>query len=108
MTPADAFLARGAMLRGIRSAPSRFGTHPPALWLGSREIAHLHRDEVDVRLTRAGIRALRAELLSDARIERRRPSSDWVRIRLRGEADVERALELTRTAIRRNRGRGAV
>lgn len=97
------FLARGAAIRGLRHSPSRFGAHPPALWLGRREIAHLHGDEVEVRLTRRGIGERRDELRRDLRIDLRRPGSDWVRLRLLRGDDVERALELLRAAIPRNR-----
>lgn len=90
-------------MRGLLRAPSQFGTRPPALWLGRREIAHLHRDEVEIRLTRAGISARRAELRSDLRIDTRRPGSEWVRLKLRRADDVERGLELLRDAISWNK-----
>lgn len=86
----------------MRREPSQFGTHPPALWLGRREIAHLHRGEVEIRLTRSGIRERRDELRTDLRIDLRRPGSDWVRLKLRRAEDVDRALDLLRDAIARN------
>ena len=98
----DDFMARGARLRGVRLSPSRFKgrAHFDALWLGTREIAHCHNGQVDVRLTRAVVRQLRDELRSDARIDLRGPGYDWILVRVRRKADVERALELLRHAIR--------
>jgi hypothetical protein len=43
---------------------------------------------------------LGVELRSDARIDLRRSGSDWILVRLRREADVDRALELLRRAVR--------
>ena len=93
-------MARGARMRGLRVRPSRFPGHTDALWLGTREIAHCHNGQVDVRLTRAVVRDLRDELRSDARIDLRGPGFDWILIRVRKMADVERAIELLRHAIR--------
>jgi hypothetical protein len=95
-------MARGARKRGIALRPSRFRGrgHSTALWLGTREIAHCHNGHVDVRLTRAVVRELRDELRSDARIDLRGPGYDWILIRVRTAADVERALELLRHAMR--------
>jgi len=98
----DKFMARGARVRGLRVRPSRFRGrgHTDALWLGTREIAHCHNGQVDVRLTRPVVRELRDELRSDARIDLRGPGYDWILVRVRTTADVERALELLRHAIR--------
>ena len=82
-------------------APSRFKRgHTDALWAGTREIAHCHNGQVDVRLTRPVVRTLREELRGDARIDLRGPGYDWILVRVRTRADVERALELLRHAIR--------
>ena len=96
----DKFMTRGARLRGLRVRPSRFKGHADALWLGAREIAHCHNGQVDVRLTRTIVRQLREELRSDARIDLRGPGYDWILVRVRNAADVDRAIELLRHAIR--------
>jgi hypothetical protein len=98
----DEFMARGARLRGVQRRPSRFRGrgHTDALWLGAREVAHCHNGQVDVRLTRAVVRKLRDELRMDARIDLRGPGYDWILVRVRNAADVERALELLRHALR--------
>ena len=100
MTVLDDFMTRGARLRGITVRQSKFRTHGEALWLGKTEVAHCHNGEVDVRLTRAVVRVMRDELRSDARIDLRGPGYDWILVRVRRTADVERALELLRHAIR--------
>ena len=100
MTALDDFMTRGARLRGITVRQSKFRGHGEALWLGKTEVAHCHNGEVDVRLTRAVVRTLRDELRSDARIDLRGPGYDWILVRVRRSADVERALELLRHAVR--------
>ena len=100
MTVLDDFMARGARLRGITVRQSKFQSHGEALWLGKTEVAHCHNGEVDVRLTRAVVRTLRDELRSDARIDLRGPGYDWILVRVRRSADVERALGLLRHAVR--------
>lgn len=95
-------MRRGAGLRGVRVRASRFkgGGHTDALWYGALEVAHCHNGQVDVRLTRAGVRERREELRSDARIDLRGPGFDWILVRVRTTDDVERALELLRHALR--------
>jgi hypothetical protein len=44
-----------------------------------------------------------ARLRGDARIDLRRSGSDWILVRLRRSADVDRALEVVRRAIRATR-----
>ena len=81
---------------------SQFGSHPPAWWSGTREIAHAHRGQLEVRLTRAVMARMREELLRDARVDYRRRGSDWVRLQLRTVDDVELAIRLLRIAQRAN------
>jgi len=100
VTALDDFMARGARLRGMTVRRSKFRGHTVALWLGSREIAHCHNGQADIRLTREVVRELGVELRSDARIDLRRSGSDWILVRLRRQADVDRALELLRRAVR--------
>lgn len=97
----EEFMSRGARLRGLTRRASRFKKgHTDALWLGTKEIAHCHNGQVDVRLTRGGVREMRDELRADARIDLRGPGFDWILVRIRNAADVERALELLRHAMR--------
>ena len=106
MTLAERFMKRGAAIRGMTTAPSQFGSHLPALWLGAQQIAHRHREDVEIRLTRGAMRRLRDELRADLRINMRQPGSDWIIVYLRRTSDVNRAIELLRLAIRANTIRG--
>jgi hypothetical protein len=99
----DDFMTRGARLRGVTVRQSKFRGHALALWLGKVEVGHCHKEHADIRLTRGVVRELGDELRSDARIDLRRSGSDWILVRLRRSADVDRALELLRHAIRANR-----
>lgn len=103
MTVFDDFMTRGARLRGVTVRKSKFRGHGEALWLGKVELAHCHNDQADIRLTRQVVRDLGDELRGDARIDLRRSGSDWILVRLRRGADVDRALELVRRAIRATR-----
>jgi luciferase-like monooxygenase len=106
VTPAKLFMRRGAALRGLTTAPSRFGSHRPALWHGTRQIAHPRREDVEIRLTRGLMRRMRDELRADLRINLRQQGSDWIIVYLRRTSDVDRAIELLRLAIRANTIRG--
>ena len=103
MTVFDDFMTRGARLRGVTVRRSKFRGHGEALWLGKVEIGHCHNDQADTRLTRQVVRELGDELRGDARIDLRRSGSDWILVRLRRTADVDRALELLRRAARATR-----
>jgi hypothetical protein len=103
VTVFDDFMSRGARLRGVTVRQSKFRGHGAALWLGKVEVGHCHKDQADIRLTRQVVRELGDELRGDARIDLRRSGSDWILVRLRRTADVDRALELLRRAIRANR-----
>lgn len=103
MTVFDDFMTRGARLRGVTVRQSKFRGHGAALWLGKVEVGHCHKDQADIRLTREVVRELRDELRGDARIDLRRSGSDWILVRLRRSADVDRALELLRHAVRATR-----
>jgi hypothetical protein len=102
----ERFMTRAGALSGITTAPSRFGSHGPALWLGTRQIAHPRRGDVEVRLTRGLMRRMRDELRADLRINMRQPGSDWIIVYLRRTADVDRAIELLRLAVRAHTIRG--
>ena len=99
----DDFMARGARMRGVTVRQSKFRGHTTALWLGKVEVGHCHKEHADIRLTKEVVRALGDELRGDARIDLRRSGSDWILVRLRRTADVDRALELLRRAVRATR-----
>ena len=98
------FTARTTRVRALEARPSQFGSHPPAWWMGRREIAHAHLGHIELRLTRKVMARMREELRADARVDYRRPGSDWVRLQLRTAADVDLAMRLLPLAVRANRG----
>jgi len=91
-----------ANLPGVEERPSRYG-HGRSFAAGGREIAHFHGDErLDVRLTRAEIRARKRAGGLDGRLMSRGSSSDWVEIRIVGAPDVAFALSVVEEAVRAN------
>jgi hypothetical protein len=74
-----------------------------ALWSGTREIAHAHgENNVEIRLTKDGIRARRVELHADGRVTLRKNASDWLEFEIADARDETDAFELVRTAITLN------
>jgi hypothetical protein len=79
-------------------------TEGQAIWCGTREVAHFHdgTSELEVRLTKAGVREHRAELQADARVTLRKNASDWITFEITKKADEKDALELVRLAVAYN------
>jgi hypothetical protein len=76
----------------------------PGFWAGGKEIAHFDGpDAIDLRLTRAEIRARRAELRADPRVELRASSSDWLTITVCSPADEEFVIGLAAVAAAAHR-----
>jgi len=76
----------------------------PGFWAGGKEIAHFDGpDAIDLRLTRAEIRARRAELRADPRVELRAGSSDWITITIGSPADEEFVIALAEVAAAAHR-----
>ncbi len=76
----------------------------PALWVNGKEIAHFEADRaIDVRLTRAEIRARRADLRADPRVTLRSASSDWITIEFADPRDESFVRELTEIAAAAHR-----
>jgi hypothetical protein len=84
----DVMLVGGHMQEGR----SRYGDKP-ALFAGSREIAHLEPDgAIDVRITRAGWARARQDFAADPAVLRDPGRRDWIELR------PERASDLARLA----------
>jgi len=96
------FLERCAAIDGAALGEGAFADGL-AIWVGTREVAHFHRDELEVRLTKPVIRERRAELTADERITLRRNPSDWLTVRIASAADRKYALALVSAAIEANR-----
>jgi len=88
---------------GVIEAESVFRPGP-GFWAGGKEIAHFDGPGgVDLRLTRAEIRARRAELRADPRVELRSSSSDWVTITVSSPADEDFVIGLAQVAATAHR-----
>jgi hypothetical protein len=73
-----------------------------AWFVDGTQVANLVRgDTLGLRLTRRNISALRARLKADPHIELRR--SDWIRIRLDADVNLDWILELAETAAAAHR-----
>ena len=88
-----------AEVHGVEVGGSAFSTGA-GYWVNAKEIAHFDADNlVDLRLTRTEIRARRAELRQDDRVQlRKSTSSDWLEIRVMTPADVEFVVALAQVA----------
>ena len=83
---------------GVLESPSMF-KDDLAYWVNGREIAHFEQPTVlDIRLTRAEIRAIKERLASDPLIRRRASGSDWVVVDASTPDGVALAVELAERA----------
>lgn len=89
----------------VLESPSAFGTDEDiAYWVNGKEIAHWDRDGgIDIRLTRKGISARRAELKADERVNLRRSRSDWVQVHCASRKDVALVMDLFEEAVEAHR-----
>jgi hypothetical protein len=72
----------------------------PALWVDGTQVAHCrHTDVLEVRLTKARIRADRAHLAGDPRVTLRKNASDWLEVRFAQTADIAFVCELVEAAV---------
>ena len=98
-----------AAWKGVTAAPHRFGGLE--FRVGRRELVHVHGDAlVDIPFPRK----LRDEIVASGRGQPHHvlPESGWIRVFLRAEPDVERAIELLRLsfslALQHRRGSAGV
>lgn len=95
----DAMLEAGHVSEGR----SRYGDKP-ALFSGRREIAHLEPDgTIDLRITHAGWARVRDVFAADPAVQRDPGRRDWIELRVRGMADLERIATLLAIAVTGNR-----
>lgn len=99
----DRVMAVLGAIDGVEVSPSMFGTDD-AIWCNGKEIAHFDADDVvDVRLTKAVIREMRAELRSDERVTLRKRASDWIEVRMSTTNDVDAVVALVERAAAAHR-----
>ena len=81
---------------------SRYGDKP-ALFAGGREIAHLEPDgSIDLRVTREGWSRARKDFAADPAVLREPGRRDWIELRPRTEADLDRFAGLLAIAAAAN------
>jgi len=98
----DAFVTVMLAAGLVRERGSRYGDKP-ALFAGNREIAHLEAPGViDLRITRAGWSRVSTEFAADAAVRRDPSRRDWIELRLRSAADLDRLGGLLATAMAEN------
>jgi hypothetical protein len=86
----DVMLAAGH----VREGRSRYGDKP-ALFAGSREIAHLEQGgAIDLRITRAGCSRARQDFAADPAVLHDPGRRDWIELRPKRASDVARLAPL--------------
>jgi hypothetical protein len=86
----DAFVTAVLSIGPAGEGRSRFGDKP-ALFSGRREIAHLEAPGViDLRITQAGWAQVRDHVGRDPAVRHDRARRDWIELRLRSVADLDR------------------
>jgi Family of unknown function (DUF5519) len=82
--------------------PSRYG-NKPALFIASREIAHLEAPGViDLRITRAGWSGVKDRFGADRAVRRDPSRRDWLELHLDSIADLDRLGGLLAAAMAAN------
>jgi len=98
----EAFVTAMCSAGPVRERRSRFGDKP-ALFAGSREIAHLEAPGViDLRITHAGWAQVRDDFGQDAAVRHDRSRRDWIELRLQSVADLDRLGRLLAVAMTAN------
>jgi hypothetical protein len=94
---------RLAAIDGVVESPSMF-KDALAYWVNGTEIAHFEGETaVDIRLTKAEIRAAKARLAGEPLVRRRAAGSDWVVVDVSTAAGADVAVELAARAAAVNR-----
>jgi Family of unknown function (DUF5519) len=98
----EAFVTAMLSIGPAAEGRSRFGDKP-ALFSGSREIAHLEAPGViDLRITRAGWAQVRDDADRDPAVRHDRSRRDWIELHLRSVADLDRLSRLLTVAMAAN------
>lgn len=99
----DSLSAALCRIDGVAESDSAF-SEGPGFWVNGIQIAHFEgASAIDLRLTRAEIRARRAQLRTDPRVTLRASSSDWLTVEFSGAADEVLVLELAEIAASAHR-----
>jgi hypothetical protein len=99
----DRLAAALCRIDGVAESDSAF-KDGPGFWVNGREIAHFEgASAIDLRLTRAEIRARRVQLRADPRVTLRSSSADWLTVDFGTAADEAFVLELAEIAAAAHR-----
>lgn len=100
---ADSLAAAMSRIDGVVEGDSAF-RDGPGFWVNGTEIAHFESPSaIDLRLTKAEIRAGRPRLRADPRVTLRSSSSDWLTVGFATAADEALVLELAEVAAAAHR-----
>jgi Family of unknown function (DUF5519) len=98
----DTFVATALPLGPVHERVSRYG-NKPALFTGSREIAHLEAPGViDLRITQQGWRQVRDQFGADPAVHQEKTRRDWVELVLTSAGDLDRLAPLVIAAVASN------
>jgi hypothetical protein len=87
-------------IEGVVESDGVFGPGR-AYWVSGTQVAHFDGDDlIEIRLTRGAYSEHRAAMKADPRVRRRSPSSDWIDVTFRSEADAAFVVELATLAAR--------
>jgi hypothetical protein len=87
----------------LEESESMFGPRM-AYWVNGKEVAHFESESViEVRLTKAVIRGMRADFKADPRIELRPSGADWITVTFASPHDVAFVVELVGLAEQAHR-----
>lgn len=99
----EAFVEALLPLGAVEERPSRYADKP-ALVLRTREIAHSEASGViDLRITQAGWRTLKAQFADDPAVRHDPRRRDWIELRLGSTAEFDRLRPLLERAVSANR-----
>lgn len=98
----DAFVAAVLPLGPVQERRSRYA-EKPALFINSREIAHLETPGViDLRITGPGWSQARDRFRADPAVRRNPSRRDWLELVLQSPADIHRLTDLLTVAVAAN------
>jgi hypothetical protein len=99
----DRLAAALCRIDGVAESGSAF-SDGPGFWVNGKEIAHFEGPSaLDLRLTRAEIRARRVQLRADPRVTLRSSASDWLTVEFGTAGDEAFVLDLAEIAAAAHR-----
>jgi hypothetical protein len=97
----EAFVTAMLAVGSARERQSRYG-NKPALFIESREVAHLEAPGIiDLRITRQGWAEIKGAYANHPAVHRD-PSRGWIELRPRSISDLDLLASLLRTAVAAN------